>query len=195
MSDTVTIGILADTHIPDRVKELPKGILSTFREANVSQILHAGDVSTWNTIRALEAVAPVSVVQGNRDWILGMKTPREITQSVHGVRITLAHGHRSMLHYVKEKWLYITRGYLFKRYYQTLAEDYPYSDVIVFGHTHYQAVKWINGQLFFNPGAAYPCKHNHFTPEFGILSITADGVVRTQCLKIFPDRQSQNEEE
>ena len=184
--DVVKLGILADTHIPDRAKELPAGILTKFKEAGVSQILHAGDASSWKVVHKLEAIAPVVIVQGNRDWILGMKTPHEVTQSIYNVRITLTHGHRTMIHYLKDKWAYITRGYSFNRYYQHLLEDYPNSDVIIFGHTHYQTVKWIDGKLFFNPGAAYSCKHNHFAPEFGILTITSDGVIRTECHRLDP---------
>ena len=187
---TVTLGILADTHIPDRASEIPSGILNKFRQAGVSQILHAGDVSSWKVIHALEAIAPVAVVQGNRDWFRGIKAPREITQTIHGIRITLTHGHRSMPHYVKEKWIYLTRGYPFKRYYQTLTEDFPNSDVIIFGHTHYQAVKWIDDQLFFNPGAAYAHNLNQYCAEFGILSITPQGVIRTECYHLLPDYRS-----
>jgi putative phosphoesterase len=189
-SESITLGILADTHIPDRARRLPPGILAKFKEAHVSQILHAGDASNWKAVRNLESIAPVTVVQGNRDWILGMKTPRDISQVINGIRITLTHGHRTMRHYLVDKWAYITRGYVFERYYTHLVADYPDSDVIIFGHTHYQAVKWINGKLFFNPGAAYPCKHNDFSPEFGIISITGDGILRTECYRLQSDQAS-----
>jgi len=183
-SEFVTFGVLADTHIPDRAKSLPSGMLAKFEEAQVSQILHAGDSSNWKAVRTLEAIAPVKIVQGNRDWILGMKTPKTISLSINGIHITLTHGHRTMRHYLVDKWAYITRGYVFERYYAHLVEDYPNSDVIIFGHTHYQTVKWINGKLFFNPGAAYPCRHNNFGPEFGIISVTPDGIIRTESYRL-----------
>jgi predicted phosphodiesterase len=108
------------------------------------------------SVHKLEEIAPVTVVQGNRDWLFGMSFPRHISLITHGVRITLTHGHRSMLQYLFDKWAYIRIGYRFERYYRQLSADYPNSDVIIFGHTHFQTATWVNGQLFFNPGAAYP---------------------------------------
>jgi len=183
--NTVTIGVLADTHIPDRSKALPQNILSRLKELNIDRIFHAGDASCWKVIRALEVIAPVTIVQGNRDWFFGMDTPRHITLSINGIRITLTHGHRSMIHYLYDKWIYILRGYAFERYYQHLSQDFPDSDVIVFGHTHYQAVHWVDGKLYFNPGAAYPCKHNHFNPQFGVLRITPDGKICTESHNLY----------
>jgi predicted phosphodiesterase len=129
----------------------------------------------------LEEIAPVIVVQGNRDWLFGMSFPLHVNLTINSVRTTLTHGHRSMLQYLFDKWSYIRIGYRFERYYRHLSADYPNSDVIIFGHTHYQTATWVNGQLFFNPGAAYPCQHNHNQPQFGILSITPGGIIRTEC--------------
>ncbi len=53
------------------------------------------------------------------------------TFEANGIEITLAHGHRTMFHYMVDKWAYITRGYLFKRYYDHLAVDFPTADVII----------------------------------------------------------------
>ena len=181
---TIRFGVIADTHIPDRVKALPAGILAAFRNAKLDGILHAGDVSSWQVIETLEKIAPVTVVQGNRDWFFGMRLPMSATLEANGVRITLAHGHRTMLHYLVDKWSYFTRGYLFKRYYDHLAVDFPDSDVVIFGHTHHQTSLWVENRLFFNPGAAYPCPHNHFKPEFSLLSILPDGTIQTECHRV-----------
>jgi len=178
--ETIIFGVVADTHIPDRARKLPKGLLEKFQEAQVQRILHAGDASGCQVLRALKRVAPVSIVQGNRDWLLGLRIPKHISFTANGVRITLAHGHRSILHYLIDKWAYIRKGYRFKRYYDQLSHDYPDADVIVFGHTHHQTAKWVEGRLLFNPGAAYPCRYNHFTPQFGIISITPEGEIRTE---------------
>jgi putative phosphoesterase len=176
---TITFGVIADTHIPDRTQRLPAGLLDALLSEGVDQILHAGDASNWQVIRALEQVAPVTVIQGNRDWLLGMRTPKHLTLVANGIQITLAHGHRSMSHYLVDKWAYIRQGYRFQRYFDHLSKDFPESDVIIFGHTHNQTATWVDGQLFFNPGAAYPCKINHFTPQFGVISITPQGFIRT----------------
>jgi uncharacterized protein len=177
----ITFAVFSDTHVPDRVRCLPDPILYGLAHAQVDEILHAGDAANWKVIRQLEQIAPVRVVQGNRDWLLGMPFPHAITFTALGVRITLTHGHHSMRHYLVDKWITLREGYRFERYYQQLAQSFPQSDVIIFGHTHYQTVQWVHQQLFFNPGAAYPCKYNQFTPQFGILSITPDGTIRTAC--------------
>ena len=184
LAKPIRFGVIADTHIPDRAEALPAGVLKAFKEAGVDRILHAGDVSSWQVIETLEQIAPVTVVQGNRDWLFGMRTPKHATQEANGVRITIAHGHRTMFHYLIDKWAYITHGYLFKRYYNHLALDFPESAVIIFGHTHHQTALWVGDRLFFNPGAAYPCPHNHFTPEFGFLTVLPDSTIQTECRRI-----------
>jgi len=179
-SKTLTFGVIADTHIPDRVKSLPAQLIPRLQAAKVDRILHAGDACNWRVVRTLERVAPVTIIQGNRDWLLGMRTPREITMSANGVRLTLAHGHHSLFFYFFDKVFHLRKSYNLEHYYQRLLKHYPNSDVIVFGHTHWQIAKWVKGQLLFNPGAAYPCKRNHYKPRFGILSISPEGNIRTQ---------------
>lgn len=181
---TISFGVVADTHIPDRMKQLPDQLLPSLKDAKIDRILHAGDACTWRVVRTLERVAPVTIIQGNRDWLLGMRTPRDITMTINGVRLTLAHGHHSLLFYLVDKFIHFRRSYNLEHYYQRLLKDYPQSDVIVFGHTHWQIAKWVKGQLLFNPGAAYPCKKNHYTPQFGLLSITPEGEIRTQFCKL-----------
>jgi putative phosphoesterase len=178
--ETITLGVVADTHVPDRIRKLPSGLLTAFKVAKVDMILHAGDACNWEVIRALAAVAPVKLVQGNRDWLLGMKTPRFEQFEINGVEIALAHGHRSIFHYAVDKWSSLLRGYDFQRYYRPLSKMFPDSRIIIFGHTHHQTAQWVKGQLFFNPGAAYPCKYNQFNPQYGIISITPDCKIRTE---------------
>lgn len=182
--ESVTFGVIADTHIPDRASRLHPGLIEGLQAAQVDRILHAGDASSWKVVRQLEQIAPVTIVQGNRDWMLLMHNPRHKTFTVNDVQITLAHGHRSMLHYLVDKWDYIREGYNFSRYYAHLSKDFPNSDVILFGHTHHQTVKWIDQQLLFNPGAAYPCYYNAYKPQFGILRLTPGGDIQTECHQV-----------
>jgi len=176
--ETFTFGVTTDTHIPDRVKHLPETILRTLEHNQIDQILHAGDAVNWKVFRQLDQIAPITIVQGNRDGFLGMPFPRSFTFTAHSLKITLTHGHRSMLNYLIDKWFYIRKGY--QRYYQHLANVFPNADVIIIGHTHHQLAKWIRRQLFSNPGAAYPCEYNQYRPEFGILSITPERCIRTE---------------
>jgi putative phosphoesterase len=178
---TVKIGVLADTHIPDRLKELPPGLIDTLKAARVDRIIHAGDVCQWKIIRRLEEIAPMTVVQGNRDWLMGMHTPHHVNLTINGVQIAIAHGHHSIINYT----FYFFLSKLFnqdnlERYYRLLIQDFPHADLIIFGHTHYQTACWVGHQLLFNPGAAYPCQQNRYHPRFGIVSITAEGVIRTE---------------
>mgnify|MGYP001037016241 CR=1 FL=1 len=177
---TVTFGVIADTHVPDRAKHLQPKILETFKACAVDHILHAGDASSWKVVRKLEEIAPVTIVQGNRDILFGMQLPKYRIVLVNNLKIVLAHGHRSLLYYLIDKISYFRKGYLFERYYKQLHLDYPDADIIVFGHTHHQTARWVDGQLLFNPGVAYPCHYNNFKPQFGMLSITAEGLIRTR---------------
>ena len=189
--ESFTFGVTTDTHIPDRVKHLPETILRTLERTQIDQILHAGDAANWKVFRQLEQIAPVIIVQGNRDGLLGMPFPRHFTFTAHSLKITPNHGHRSMLNYLIDKWAYSRKGYQFERDYQHLTHDFPDANMIIIGHTHHQLAKWINDQLFFNPGAAYPCEYNHYRPEFGILSVTPEGCIRTEHHKDTLSPESQ----
>jgi predicted phosphodiesterase len=122
----------------------------------------------------------VTIIQGNRDILFGMNFPQDQSIYVNHLKLVIAHGHRSLMHYILDKFAYFREGYLFTRYYQQLHHDYPDADIIVFGHTHHQTARWVDEQLLFNPGVAYPCQYNGFKTQFGLLSITAKGIIRTQ---------------
>jgi putative phosphoesterase len=178
---TITLGVLADTHIPDRLRDLPPGLLEALQDAHVDRIIHAGDACSHKVIRVLEKIAPVTNVQGNRDWLFGMSAPQQAECVINNNRIAIAHGHHSILDYsIHFLWGIIFGKFNLERYYRLLIQDFPDADLIIFGHTHYQKAIWVGSQLLFNPGAAYPCEQNHFHPQFGIISITPDGVIRTE---------------
>jgi putative phosphoesterase len=88
-----TLGVLADTHIPDRVPKLNSKVIQTFRQAQVAAILHAGAVSVLNVLQELEQVAPVHVVRGNRDIFDLRNLPLQVQLMIEGVSIRMAHGH------------------------------------------------------------------------------------------------------
>ena len=179
-SKRITFGVVADTHVPDRVKNLPEQMLETFSKRNLDGILHAGDACNKGVVSTLEKIAPVTIVQGNRDFLFGLRPPLYEKMEVNGIKLVIAHGHRSLFHYLVDKIATIRHGYKFSRYYQQLHQDYPAADIIVFGHTHHQTARWVAGQLLFNPGVAYPCKYNNFESQYGVLSITAGGLIQTQ---------------
>lgn len=45
------IGLISDTHVPDRAKSLPKNLKEYFRDVDL--ILHAGDITTPDVIHRL----------------------------------------------------------------------------------------------------------------------------------------------
>ena len=66
-----TLGVISDTHIPDRTPQLNPRVLEVFQQARVTQILHAGDIMVQSVLDELATIAPVQAVCGNRDiWNL-----------------------------------------------------------------------------------------------------------------------------
>ena len=66
------IGVISDTHIPERADEIPKTVFEVFK--NVDMILHAGDVVSITVIDQLKKLAPTICIQGNIDTILWLKS-------------------------------------------------------------------------------------------------------------------------
>jgi len=169
------IGVISDTHVPDRVRGLHPALLDDLRRLEVDLILHAGDVAVRSVITELQQVAPVRVVTGNRDILLMNEHPVSLTLTVHKTELTLTHGHLNPRTYWGDKFAYITRGYNFKRYQKRLARAFPSSQVIVYGHTHHAENVWVDGQLFFNPGSVSHGDYLDHDPKFGLLKIHKDG--------------------
>jgi putative phosphoesterase len=57
------IGIISDTHMPERCAALPPALFETLR--GVDLLLHAGDVGELWVLDRLSALAPVVAVHGN----------------------------------------------------------------------------------------------------------------------------------
>ena len=60
-----TLGIITDTHVPQRIKALPPRVFEVFR--GVDRILHAGDINSRRVLDQLAEIAPVDAVAGNAD--------------------------------------------------------------------------------------------------------------------------------
>jgi len=88
----LTLGVVADTHVPDRARLLNPKVTDIFREAGVVAILHAGDICSPEILDQLGGIALVHAVQGNRDiWRLA-HLPPQISLQFEGVNIGLTHG-------------------------------------------------------------------------------------------------------
>lgn len=130
------IGLISDTHIPDRMKELPEKVFEAFKD--VEMILHAGDVTSQEVIEKLEEIAPVTAIQGNTDRIVGLNLPKTAIVEAEELKIGVIHGEvypradTQQLHY--------------------LAKQLDV-DILVSGHSHQPKVEKVEDVLLINPGS------------------------------------------
>jgi len=182
--ETIRIGVVADTHVPDRARTLHPDLVSGLQAQGVSQILHAGDVCTPVVIEVLERIAPVVAVGGNRDHWFRHKLPPIRMLQIAGITVALVHGHGGFLPYFLDKWYYLLEGYRVRRYLNRIKREAPTAKVVVFGHTHQRANIWQNGQLFFNPGSACIEPIQNSNPSYGVLHFAQNGVVRGEVIEL-----------
>ncbi|MBN2045801.1 MAG: YfcE family phosphodiesterase [Anaerolineales bacterium] len=153
MTPTI-LGVIADTHIPDRTDTIPKAALDVFSNSQVSAILHAGDLSVLRVKDLLDEIAPVYAVSGNTDLLLTRHLPPVRYLEFESVSIGLVHGFGGWLRYIWDKGNYFFYGPRKFSYYENLARRrVPACRVVVYGHTHVPANYWIDDQLVFNPGS------------------------------------------
>jgi putative phosphoesterase len=151
----IRVGIVADTHSPEFLPELPEELFRRLR--GVDLILHAGDVGGEETLRRLRELAPVEAVRGDHDGAMsGLPPWREV--AIGGRRVAIVHGNRS--HLVEEPVTLlgtVTLGMLWPGggVVEAVRRQFPRADVIVYGHTHRARVDELGGTLLFNPGAVY----------------------------------------
>jgi hypothetical protein len=149
------LGVIADTHCPEFIDELPPSLFTTLE--GVDLILHAGDINAGSTIAALARIAPVQAVRGDHDRALpDLPETRELT--IEGKRIVLVHGQRTR--WIEEPntllWT-LSLGYFTpnRGLPRSLHRRFPDADVIVYGHTHRSHAQRVGGALVFNPGAVH----------------------------------------
>jgi putative phosphoesterase len=180
----LTIGVISDTHVPDRLRELDTQVISIFRAAQVAAIMHAGDVSGPDLLAQLEEVAPVYAVRGNRDWVRLRHLPDELSLTFDGVNICMAHGHGGWVKYLLDKPYFYRYGYHPERLLPRLQARFPEAQVIIFGHGHTSHNRRENGQLLFNPGSPHLPDRAHHTRSIGLLHIPAAGVVQGEIVEL-----------
>ncbi len=171
---TIIVGVVADTHVPDRVSTLHLGLLPGLREREVDYIFHAGDISAPRVLKELALVAPVYAVAGNRDWFQ-RSTPRHRLFAINGVKTLLTHGHINLHHYWVDKAKNLLHGYRFNRYARRLQVLAPDAMIYIYGHSHHAENHWLDGKLFFNPGSSSVAEKPDFRLSFGIIQFHPDG--------------------
>lgn len=129
--------ILADTHVPKRARVLPAEVWQQAEAADV--VVHAGDWVEPALLNELEARAKRLIgVYGNNDGSeLRARLPEVARVELDGLRLAVVHE---------------TGGAKGRE--KRCAEQFPETDVLVFGHSH---IPWDtaadNGLRLLNPGS------------------------------------------
>lgn len=130
------IGLISDTHIPDRARAIPEKVLTSFKDVDL--IIHAGDLTTTRVIDELEEIAPVIAIQGNMDRVAGLKLPNAKIIEAEGVKIGVAHGE------------VYPRGDTQQLLYLARQLDV---NILVSGHSHQPKIEQVEDVLLLNPGS------------------------------------------
>lgn len=132
------IGVIADTHIPDRAKDIPQVILEDFK--NVDMIIHAGDLVDLTVLDKLKTSCPnIKAVYGNMDsYEVRKKLAEKEIVKIRNYKIGIMHG------YGAPHKLIDLLSHLFKN---------AAVDLIIFGHAHRGINEKRGDILYFNPGS------------------------------------------
>jgi hypothetical protein len=147
----VLIGLISDTH-----GLLRPEVHAAF--AGVELILHAGDVGGLDVLEELALIAPVRAVCGNTDSPDATGLAQALDLTLGGMRVHVSHGHE-----------------LGSPKPSLLASAYD-ADVVVYGHTHRQAVSRVGAKLIVNPGAAGPRRFD-LTASVALLTIRCGNAI------------------
>ena len=129
--------LIADTHVPKRARDLPGRVWDEVADADV--VLHAGDWVEPQLLDQLEARATRLVAcSGNNDCAeLRRRLPERADVTLGGLRFTVVHETGSATGREAR-----------------MANEYPDTDVLVFGHSH---IPWdstaSSGLRLLNPGS------------------------------------------
>ncbi len=140
MNESIYILVIADTHVhtfnalPDRLKSLA---------GEVDCVVHCGDFTEMRVVRELEQISKQFIgVKGNSDSPeIKNVLPQEAFFEMGNHKFAVVHPHFGGPPWGLEK---------------ELAEKYPLTDIILFGHTHDVLNRRYNGKLLVNPGQGSP---------------------------------------
>jgi putative phosphoesterase len=144
------IGLVSDTHMPERLPALPAALFEALRGADL--LLHAGDVGELWVLDRLSAIAPVLAVQGNDDTADAQRElPYQQTLVVAQQRIVLTHAHfpdraQELEARKNDAW-----GPKLER--RAAFGQRAGASIVIFGHTHVPMSLQYGDVLLVNPGA------------------------------------------
>jgi len=131
------IGLIGDTHIPNRAKEIPNYFLEVFKNEKVDFILHLGDVNEKYVLEELERIAPVKAVIGNTDYL---DLPEYLTFEIDKYKIFAFHPDNIYPRGDIKQILSIAKR--------------MNANVIIHGHTHLPRFLYEEGVYIISPGSA-----------------------------------------
>jgi len=134
----MVIAVISDTHMPRGARRLPDACVERIAAADL--LLHAGDFSTLEVLRELEAIGPpVAGVHGNVDSAdLRRLLPPERVVEADGARIAMLHDAGP-------------RAGRLERMRGRFGDE---ADIVVFGHSHLPLHEQApDGFQIFNPGS------------------------------------------
>ncbi|MBS7646283.1 MAG: metallophosphoesterase family protein [Candidatus Bathyarchaeia archaeon] len=156
-----TLGLISDTHVPVRAREIPKKVFETFEK--VDYIIHAGDLVDLTVIDKLEQIAPVLAVYGNMDGPETRgKLPKMNSLKIFDWKIGVMHDPGTFFGMGKMREIAKQNGF----------------NVLVYGHTHHPTIKWEGEILFINPGSpTNPLPPFVAKPTVGLLTVTREKIL------------------
>lgn len=154
------IGVIADTHIPDRAKNIPFQILEDFKNADM--VIHGGDLVDLSVLDKLRTVClDIKAVWGNMDpYDVRTRLPEKEIVKIGNYRIGIMHG------YGPPNNLIDLMTDVFKN---------DNLNLIIFGHSHSPLNEKRGNILYFNPGSP---TDKIFSPynSYGIIEINDKGM-------------------
>jgi len=155
------VGLISDTHVPVRAREIPKEVFKVFE--NADYIVHAGDLVQLSVVDELEQIAPVLVVYGNMDEPeIREKLQKLNSFKIFDWKIGVMHDPGAVFGMKKMREIAETNGF----------------DVMIYGHTHSSNMKWEDNVLFINPGSpTNPIPPFIAKPTVALLKVTKENIV------------------
>ena len=152
------IGILSDTHLPHRIRQLDElGPEPARFFATVDLILHGGDLTSPMVLDWLEQFAPVLCTTGNNDPIPDARCREVEVMDIDGWRLGMIHS--------------LQRGF---RPMADLQQLFPTPvDIMIAGDTHLELLQYRDGVVMLNSGSpTFPQHKDLRLGTVGLLEFT-----------------------